>query len=126
MKSLLENETIKLCLRPKGRKSISSKLVFHLKRDENGRIARHKARLVAKGFSKVYGIDYTEVYAPVTRYNIPRMLVAIAATEDCEIVQADIETAFLNGKLQKDTCMEHPEGLIKAPILACKLQKNNL
>jgi hypothetical protein len=36
---------------PRGRKAVDSKLVFKLKRDEEGNVVKHKTRLCARGFS---------------------------------------------------------------------------
>jgi len=56
------------------------------------------------------GIDYEETYAPVVRYESIRTLLAKAATEDLEIKQFDVKTAFLHGELKQDIWIELPEG----------------
>jgi hypothetical protein len=43
---------------------MDGKMVFKLKRDENGKPVRWKARYVVKGYSAIYGIDYNETTAP--------------------------------------------------------------
>lgn len=67
MRSHEENSTWELVPLPNGKKTIGSRWVFKLKRDENGDIMKHKARLVAQGFNQRYGVDYLDVFAPVTR-----------------------------------------------------------
>jgi hypothetical protein len=54
---------------------------------------------VAKGFLQKQGIDYTEVFAPVARLEIVRLLIAIANHLNWDFVQLDVKSAFLNGKL---------------------------
>lgn len=46
---------------------ISSKFVFSLKKDVNGRVIQYKACLVAQGFSQCEGIDYMNTFALVVR-----------------------------------------------------------
>jgi hypothetical protein len=96
---------------PKDRKKIGAKWVLKIKRDAEGRIVKYKARLVAKGYSQVPGVDFEETYAPVGRTTSLRILLAIAATLDLEIHQADVEAAYLNGNLDVDIYMEYPEGV---------------
>ena len=52
---------------PKGRKAISSKLIFWVKRNADGSIECFKAHLVACGYSQVPGMDFDETFAPVVK-----------------------------------------------------------
>ena len=63
IQSLLETGTYKLTELPNGRKPIGCNRIFKKKPEADG--VRYKARLVAKGFSKKYGEDYVEVFAPI-------------------------------------------------------------
>ncbi|KAJ0392066.1 hypothetical protein P43SY_011689 [Pythium insidiosum] len=76
----------------------------------DGPVDRFKARLVIKGFLQKYGVDYTEIFAPVVRMEILRLLLALAAAMDWEVEQMDVKTAFLNGYLEEEIYMEQPMG----------------
>ncbi|GMF52856.1 unnamed protein product [Phytophthora fragariaefolia] len=76
----------------------------------DGSVDRFKARHVIKGFLQKYGIDYTEIFAPVVRMEIFRLPLALAAVMDWEVEQMDVKTAFPNGYLYAEIYMEQPVG----------------
>ena len=124
MASLLENGTWVLEYPPAGVQPIPVKWVYKVKRDTAGNIERFKARLVAKGYRQQEGIDYNEVFAPVSKYATFRSLCAVVAANDLEMHQIDIKTAFLQGNLEEDIFIRQPPGYESDdPKLACRLQK---
>lgn len=110
LKSLETNGTWEIVPRPENRAIISSKWVYKLKLNGAGEVVRYKARLVARGFTQVFGMDYNETYAPVTRLETIRLLMALAVEKDWEIRQIDVKTAYLNGELDEEIYMEPPPG----------------
>ena len=56
--------------------------MYKVKWDEFGAIVKHKARLIARGFVQCEGIDFEEVFAPVARMELVRLLLALAAVKD--------------------------------------------
>jgi hypothetical protein len=70
--------------------------------------ARYKARFVIKGYSQVFGLDYTETYAPVAKNYSIRLILAIAAAKILEMIQLDVKTAFLYGTLDEEIYMKQP------------------
>src|SRR5579871_329988 len=126
LESIKKNETWTLTTLPPGRKAIGSKWVYRLKYNVDGKIKRYKARIVAKGYSQKEGIDYTETFAPVTKFPAIRLLLAIAAKEDFEVHQMDVQSAFLNRDLDEEIYMNQPEGFIEEgqEDLVCRLKKS--
>ena len=76
----------------------------------DGSIDKYKARLVIKGYRQREGLDYFDMYSPVTRITSIRIVIAIAALRNLEIHQMDVKTAFLNRDLNEEIYMEQPEG----------------
>jgi hypothetical protein len=74
--------------------------VFKIKRNADGSIERYKARLVAQGFSQRPGVDFTEAFAPTTKWAALRSIFALAAYKDLELESVNISNAYLNGKLK--------------------------
>ena len=122
--SLMANNTFVLEVPPPGVKPIPCKWVFKIKRDAAGRFERFKARLVVQGFRQKEGIDFSEVFAPVSKFATARTLFSLAAAEDMEIHHIDIKTAFLNGELEETIYMKQPPGFEEGPPeMACRLIK---
>jgi hypothetical protein len=120
--SLQESGTWVECDLPEGRAPISAKWVFKIKRLPDGRVERYKARLVARGFSQKYGVDYTESFSPVIRYNSLRTLLAKACRSKWHVYSADVETAYLNGILEEELYLRHPGSTNENPRF-CRLIK---
>jgi hypothetical protein len=87
-------------------------------------VERFKARLVAKGFKQIYGVDYTEVYAPVSKHSTLRTLLSLAVHWNMKVHQMDVSTAFLHGDLAEDVKVKQPDGYhVGGPNTLCKLHK---
>lgn len=96
---------------PDGLTPLPSKLVLNIKRDEQGHVDKYKARLVAKGFRQIAGRDYDEVFAPTAQHVTLRVLLATASSQELELDQLDVKTAFLNGELSGDVFLKLPPEL---------------
>lgn len=113
LEALKQNDTWEIVPLPPDKRCITSKWVFKVKRHPNGQIQRYKARLVAKGFDQIEGVDYTETFAPTTRYDTIQVLLALSVSKDLKILQFDVKTTFLHGELDEEVYMEIPEGVMK-------------
>ncbi|KAG1670528.1 hypothetical protein FOA52_015393 [Chlamydomonas sp. UWO 241] len=106
--SLVEKLTWNKARIPSGQRLLPVKWVFKRKYDKHGNLERYKARLVVQGFRQIPGIDFAEVFAPVSKYTTLRCLIAFAADHDLEIHQIDVCNAFLNGRLKENIWIEQP------------------
>jgi hypothetical protein len=71
---------------------------------------RNKARLVAKRFSQVEGLDFRETFAPVTRLEAIRILLAYASHHEMKLYQMNVKSAFLNGFTNELVYVDQPLG----------------
>ncbi len=110
--SIMENETWVIVPLPNGRRAIKCKWVLDFKEGYEGVDPRWKARLVACGYDQLYGVDYLATYSPVVKHHSIRLVLAIVAAFDLEMVQLDIKTAFLYGELKETIYMRQPEGYV--------------
>ncbi|CAI7912254.1 unnamed protein product [Closterium sp. NIES-53] len=123
LKSIEENSTWELVELPEGRKAITSKWLFKIKSDADGKIERYKSRLVAKGYQQKEKVDYKELFAPVVKPTTLRTLLAGAAIKGWVVKQMDVTTAFLNGVLEEEIFMAQPEGFDDGSGRVLKLKK---
>ena len=98
--ALLQNDTWDIVDLPEGKKTVSCRWVYTLKCKSDGSQDRYKARLVARGYTRTFGIDYIETFAPVAKINTIRILISLAVNFDWPLNQYDIKNTFLNGELK--------------------------
>ena len=108
-----------------GAKAIGCKWVYKTKRDSLGNIERYKARLVVKGFTQKEGIDYKEIFSPISKKDYLHIILALVAHFNLELQQIDVATIFLNGDLEYEVYMKQPEDFSsrEGEHLVCKLRK---
>jgi uncharacterized cupredoxin-like copper-binding protein len=112
LKMIEKNQTWKLVDRPNHKKAIGVKWVYRTKLNFDGSINKYKARLVVKGYAQIFGVDFSETFAPVARLDTIRLLLALAAQNGWVIHQMDVKSAFLNGYLEEEIFVEQPEGFV--------------
>ena len=100
--SLKRNNILEIIERPAGTRLLGWNYVFRLKHEKKTNIKTYKARATLRGDHQKFGIDYDETYAPVARLKSLRMLLAKCATKDYHIHQMDVDTAFLNAKMDEN------------------------
>nr|GEU64594.1 putative ribonuclease H-like domain-containing protein [Tanacetum cinerariifolium] len=103
---------------PKGVRPIGEKWVLKNKKDERGIVIRNKARIVAQGHIQEEGIDYDEVFAPVTRIKAIRLFLAYASFMGFTVYQMDVKSAFLYGTIDEEVYVMRPLGFQNPKFLA--------
>lgn len=88
-------------------KVITCRWVFAVKRDERGQVTRFKARLVIHGFKQQRGVNYSETFAPVIRFETIRAAIYYEVQRGWAVLQYDVKTAFLYAE---EIFMEQPPG----------------
>ncbi|CAI7871281.1 unnamed protein product [Closterium sp. NIES-53] len=123
LKSIEENDTWELVELPEGRKAITSKWLFKIKSDADGKIERYKSRLVVKGYQQKEKVDYKELFAPVVKPTTLQTLLAGAAIKGWVVKQMDVTTVFLNKVLEEEIFMAKPEGFDDGSGRVLRLKK---
>jgi hypothetical protein len=91
---------------------IANPWVFKKKLSLDSTIDKYKARLVAKCYTQKEGEDSFDTYSPVARLTTIHVLLSLAASNGLLIYQMDINTASLNGELEKEIYMTKPDRFI--------------
>ena len=79
LKMIENNQTWELVDKLTHKRAIGVKWVYRTKLNSNGSINKHKARLVVKGYAQIFGMDFSETFAPIVRLDTTRMLLALVA-----------------------------------------------
>ncbi|CAI7902916.1 unnamed protein product [Closterium sp. NIES-54] len=108
LKSILEIRMFELVELPDGRKVITSKWLFKIMSDADGKIERYKSRLVAKGYQQKEKVDFKELFSPVVKPTTLWTLLAAAAIKGWVVKQMDNTMTFLNGVLGEEIFMAQP------------------
>ncbi|CAI7846029.1 unnamed protein product [Closterium sp. NIES-54] len=75
------------------------------------------------GYQQKEKVDYKELFAPVVKPTTLRNLLAGAAIKRWVVKQMDVTTAFLNGVLEEEIFMAHPEGFDDGSGRVLRLKK---
>jgi hypothetical protein len=104
--SILKNDVWEVVPRSHGKSVLTSKWIYKIKHAADGGVEKFKARFVARGFSQKEGIDYDEIFAPVTRYTSIRIIISLASVFYWKLHQMDVKTSFLNGEVEQEVYIE--------------------
>ncbi|XP_073223405.1 uncharacterized mitochondrial protein AtMg00820-like [Cicer arietinum] len=96
-----KNEVCTFVADPQDQTIIWTRWVFRNKLDEECKVVINKARLVAQGYNQQEGIDYDEIFAPVTRFEAIRIFLDYASHKLIELFQMNVKTALLNAFLNE-------------------------
>ncbi|GJU18101.1 putative ribonuclease H-like domain-containing protein [Tanacetum coccineum] len=108
-KNVTEHEPKKTLMDlPHGKRAIGTKWEYKNKKDERGIVIRNKATLVAQGYTQEDGIDYDEVFAPISRIEAIRLFLAYASFKDFVVYQMDVKSAFLYSKIEEEVYVYQP------------------
>ncbi|CAI7776005.1 unnamed protein product [Closterium sp. NIES-54] len=123
LKSIEGNGTWELVELPEGRKAITSKWLFKIKSNADGKIERYKSRFLGKGYQQKEKVDYKELFAPVVKPTTLRTLLAGATIKGWVVKQIDVTTVFLNGILEEEIFFAKPDGFDDGSGRVLKLKK---
>ncbi|KAL0445461.1 UNVERIFIED_CONTAM: hypothetical protein Slati_2268800 [Sesamum latifolium] len=125
MDSMGSNKVWTLVDPPKGVRPVGCKWVYKYKLGADGEVTAFKAKLVAKK-SQRPGVDFEETYSPVAMAKSIQILLPIVAWYDYKIWQMDVKMAFLNGFVEEEIYMDHPEGFttVGEEQKVCRLQRS--
>lgn len=85
---------------------IGVKWGFKTKYKPNDEVQKYKPQLVVKGYAQEYGVDYEEIFFPVARMDIVRLLLSLTADKNWHVFQLDAKLAFLNGNISEEVYVE--------------------
>ncbi|MBW0572222.1 hypothetical protein O181_111937 [Austropuccinia psidii MF-1] len=100
--SLEQHQVIKEVWLEKGQRLLDTTWVFHEKTDAEGNVTEENARLCVRGFCQIEDVDFHETFAPTGCLATLRFLLGYCASNNFDVQQMDVKTAFLHGDLEED------------------------
>ena len=86
--------------------------MFKRKLNPKGKVEKYEAQIVAKGYYQVEGINFGEIFSPVSKLTSIKFLLSVTVEFDFEIEQMDVKITFLHGDLEEEIYMKQPEGFV--------------
>eukprot|EP00253_Pinus_taeda_P002360 PITA_02360 len=77
--SIMKNDVWDVVPKPQDKVIVTSKWLYKIKHAVDGSAEKYKDCFVARGFSQKEGIDYDEIFAPISRYTTIRLIIALVA-----------------------------------------------
>ena len=96
--AIMRNQTWELVELLENKVPIGSKWLFTSKFKADG---TYKERLVTKGYSQKGGIDYEDTFAPVSRLNTIRVMIALATKYNWKTHQLDAKYVFSEWRFKR-------------------------
>ena len=81
----------------------------------DGILDKLKARLVARDFSQIYGMDFTDTFAPTIKFDTLRLFLVIIALENLECYQVDVNNTFTESFPNEVIYINAPPGVNLPP-----------
>jgi len=108
---------------PAGKRVLSTKWDFTIKKNKDGSIRKYKARWVVRGFAQREGEDFdkSKLYAPVVSFSSVRTALAMAAQWKWPIYQLDVVAAFLGAVVMSSIFLETISPSLRAFLIAIML-----
>jgi hypothetical protein len=76
-------------------------LVYKIKRDKHGEIAKLKARLVARGDLQMPW-EYNETFSPTAKFSAIRTMISMAVQDRLDLHHFNIQGAFLTSDIDRN------------------------
>ena len=78
--------------------------------NESGEITRNKPKFIAHGYSQEERIDFEEIFAPMARLEVIKILLAFVVSQSVNLFQMDVKSTFLNDYIKEEVYVEQPLG----------------
>jgi hypothetical protein len=76
--SILKNDVWEVVPRPQGKSIVTSKWIYKIKHAADDSVEKFKAIFVARGISRKEGIDYDEIFSPISKYSSIIIIISLA------------------------------------------------
>ena len=127
MFALHKSGTWEIVSLPADQSIVFCRQVYAVKIGLDGQVDRLKARLVAKGYTQIFGLDYSDTFAPADKITFVHLFISMASVHLLLLYLLDIKNAFMHGDLEEEVYIEKPPCFVtqgEQSSLVCRLRRS--
>ena len=95
---------------PKGREALPYKWVYNYQYTSNSALLKYKVRIVAKSFKQEQGVDFDEIFSPVAKTTMLRIMLVLVLKRILKLFEMNVKITFFHGDLDEEIYMEQSKG----------------
>ena len=84
--------------------------MYNYQYTSNSALLKYKVRIVAKSFKQEQGVDFDEIFSPVAKTTMLRIMLVLVLKRILKLFEMNVKITFFHGDLDEEIYMEQSKG----------------